>query len=58
MGNIFIKWPKGLRAIKTSWEKKTLPAQCNEIRGTFNPQLYLDYLRAINEQPEQSINQK
>jgi len=52
MGNVFIKWPKGLRAIKTSWEKKTLPAQCNEIRGTFNPELYLEYLRAIQEQPK------
>lgn len=48
--NYLIKWPKGLRQIKNTWE--TIRPEKNEIRATFNPEAYLDYLRAISEQPK------
>lgn len=48
--NYLIKWPKGLRQMKTKWE--TIRPEKNEIRATFNPEAYLDYLRAIRTQPE------
>ena len=42
-----VKWPKGLRAKKTAWER--IHSDRHEIRATFNADHYLKYLKAINE---------
>ena len=50
MKNLFIKWPKRVAQICENW--KSQDKKNNVIRASFNVNLYLDYLNAIQEQPK------
>lgn len=49
MRNIFIKYPKRIIMIRDKWMKSSRPST-EVIRSSFNVELYLDYLNAINTQ--------
>jgi hypothetical protein len=53
--NIYIPYPKerkvNITRMKTWWIKQSLPGYLMDKGGSFNVNLYLDYLEAINQQP-------
>jgi hypothetical protein len=59
MENTFIEYPQHLRkqikAYVRFWSKPSLRGHLMDKGGTFNINLYLDYLDAIREQPQRYV---
>lgn len=62
MENFYVEYPKSLRVninkYKKFWTNQSLRGDLLDKGGSFNVNLYLDYLEAINEQPISFKNAK
>ncbi len=56
LDNYYIPYPKerkaNIKQMEKWWTKQSLPGYCQDRGGSFNINLYLDYLSVINEQPD------
>ena len=54
--NIFIPLPMNIMKVITWWKDKSMPGVYKDKGGSFNLDLYLDYLQVINEQVQTRKN--